>query len=113
MLWSTLTVVQNHVSVASNTAILTSASHLTLQTCSDRSLFGHHQSYIVVVTSVTSLQTQLLQTLPAGCNLKPETAHNQRAVVLLLDVEPTLLLLLLLPLLPEPSGSSGEATPDR
>lgn len=30
MLWSPLTVVQNHVSVASNAAILTSASHLTL-----------------------------------------------------------------------------------
>lgn len=99
MLWSTLTVVQNHVSVASNAAILTSAGHLTLQTGCDRSRFGHHQSYVVVVTSVTSLQTQPLQTLPAGCNFKPETAHNQRVVVLLY-VELTLLLLPPLPLPP-------------
>lgn len=83
-------------SVASKAAILTSAGHLTLQTGSDRGRYGRHQSYVVVVTSVTSLQTQPLQTLPTGCNLKPETAHNQ-CVLVLLYAELTLLLLSPLP----------------
>lgn len=83
-------------SVASKAAILTSAGHLTLQTGSDRDRYGRHQSYVVVVTSVTSLQTQPLQTLPTGCNLKPETAHNQ-CVLVLLYAELTLLLLSALP----------------
>lgn len=85
------------VSVASNTAILTSVHHLTLQKHSVRGRFGPHQSYVVMGTSVTGLQTQPLQTLPAGCNLKPETAHNQRVLVLL--YMELALLLLLLPLL--------------
>lgn len=83
-------------SAALKPAILSSAGHLTLQTGSDRSRYGRHPSCLVVVTSVTSLQTQPLQTLPTGCNLKPETAHNQ-CVLVLLNAELALLLLSMLP----------------